>query len=843
MDVKKPVGANSALQENLQNLQDLVITQASRLINDNLYTKSLLSFLPVALLSTDKGGNLQVANKAAEEMLQTSLKSIKGDSLTDLFSHSPDLIKQIELASSKQVPISADSVELILADGQKKIVNIHIRMFYDEERRMFGTLLALEDQTYISFLRESFKKHAATPPTGEIIAQSPKSKQAVKKIDELALQDGPVLLSGPPGSGKTFFGAKLHNLQGSDDQAPLILLDCNTVDSGKFREMLLGSKDSKEDASDYIRFKSLHNYGTIHLAEGGSLLLLNIDALSSENLETVYSYVSQVADGSPALPKCRVIATTNMDIGTLKKRENFSKPLLDLLLKNCIEIPPLSKRRKDILPLARLFLSSQDESGKKHFTRGAENALLSKQYNQHNVKELKDAIELAALVAESDTIRSEHIFTGPLEQATDHEIDLTDIPLTKFLIGDKSLSILRGAVLVFFTTLIGLTLFVPDSLAGIIGNDLVWGAWWIFLVFGFLLLGRIWCTICPLSTAGRIASRMWHFAKAPPTFIKKSSPFLIPIGFAAIIWFEQVFHMTVNPEPTGYLLITLIVLAIIFAMLFERETWCRYLCPLGNFGGIFALSATLFVRSTPNVCATKCTTHNCNKGSDEYAGCPVFHHPLFAKNAHNCKLCFNCLKSCPHGSARLYLRPPLVRIWKQLDIEETVGYFAFVFFFISPFLLASEQIPQLMEPLALTGGIVMALILAAMCRYTFPKMLFAKDQDGLLSTTRLSLVLLLLAWGPFAAFQFGHISGVESLLITSSSPEGLFNSGFLNQGVPLLSLMQLSSVWFGAFMGTVTLLALGWNNQEGSFSAQGGGLYYFISIVVLYAILSTWIIS
>ena len=56
-----------------EDMQDFVIWQARRLINNNLYTKSLLSSLPVALISTDKNGLIQVANRAAEEMLQIKL--------------------------------------------------------------------------------------------------------------------------------------------------------------------------------------------------------------------------------------------------------------------------------------------------------------------------------------------------------------------------------------------------------------------------------------------------------------------------------------------------------------------------------------------------------------------------------------------------------------------------------------------------------------------------------------------------------------------------------------------------------------------------------------------------
>jgi hypothetical protein len=304
---------------------------------------------------------------------------------------------------------------------------------------------------------------------------------------------------------------------------------------------------------------------------------------------------------------------------------------------------------------------------------------------------------------------------------------------------------------------------------------------------------------------------------------------------------EQVFHMTINPKPTGFLLIGLILLAVLFAMFFERETWCRYLCPLGNFGGIFALSATLFVRSNPNVCSTKCTTHNCNKGSDEYPGCPVFHHPLFARNAHICKLCFNCLKSCPHGSARLYLRPPLVRIWQQLDITETIAFFGLVFFFLAPFMLASERIPIFMGATAFTLAALTALALAAICRYTLPTLLFGDDERKLLDTTRLVLVLLLLAWGPFAAFQFGHLAGFDTLFIISGQ-KGLLQTVLPEQGISLLVLVQLSSIWFGLLMAVITLLGLSWRVQREKDGIAGRKAYWIFGVCLCYSLLNSWIV-
>jgi len=619
------------------------------------------------------------------------------------------------------------------------------------------------------------------------------------------------------------------------------MVDCREMDPAKSKEVLLGSAEKMQGEADSIRFKSLTDYGTVHLAERGTLVLVNFDALGPDSLEAVNDFIDQVGEGVPNVPECRVVATTEVDLNELGNREEFFKPLLDRLLENHIAVPTLRDRRKDILPLANAFLAEQADGEPKTLSKGAANSLLTKPYNQNNVKELRDAIELAVLVADGDIIRSEHIFTGPMEEEASYEIDLTEFALVRFLINDKTLFMLRHGVLAFFGVLIGMSLFFPERLPGVVSNHLVWGMWWVFLVLAFLLLGRVWCTVCPLSTAGRIASRIWSLASPPPGFLKTHGLYLIPIGFVLIIWAEHFFHMTTNPRATGFLLIALISLAVLFALFFERETWCRYLCPLGNFGGIFSLSAILFVRSNSNVCSTLCNTHNCVKGSDEYDGCPVFHHPLFAKNAQICKLCFNCLKSCPHGSARLYLRPPLVRIWQQLDIAEAIGFFALVLFFLAPCLLATESVPLFMQKGAFTWAAVASILLAVGCRYLLPGMLFGDHELKLVNTTRLILVMLLLAWGPFAAFQFGHIPGLNELFVVSGQQGGL-PSAMSDHGISVLVLVQLGVIWFGALLALAALVGIARRVKSEGGSLAGRSWYFILGIFLIYPMLSSWIV-
>jgi len=275
----------------------------------------------------------------------------------------------------------------------------------------------------------------------------------------------------------------------------------------------------------------------------------------------------------------------------------------------------------------------------------------------------------------------------------------------------------------------------------------------------------VWCTACPLSTAGRIANRLKCFGRQPDGWMKTYTGWLVAAGFLAIVWAEHRFGMFDTPRSAGFLLLALMAAAVFFSVVYRRETWCRYLCPLGNLGAVYSLPAMLNVRANPNVCATFCKTHECYKGTKELPGCPVFHHPLYARDAHHCKQCCTCLWTCPHSSARLYLRLPLQSVWRQSDLGGGLVPFAGFLFFFSPFMLASQGASWASTTGGFTFTALLALLFTVAFQAALPRLLSPSDQGGYALAPRTVFALLVLSWGPAMAYQINHIGGLESLRI------------------------------------------------------------------------------
>jgi polyferredoxin len=97
--------------------------------------------------------------------------------------------------------------------------------------------------------------------------------------------------------------------------------------------------------------------------------------------------------------------------------------------------------------------------------------------------------------------------------------------------------------------------------------------------------------------------------------------------------------------------------AVGLSTVFERRAFCRYLCPVGGFIGIYSQTAPIELRIKDKQICAACVGKPCYKGSSAGYGCPwdVFPGGL-TKNTY-CGLCMECIRTCPHDNIAVNLRP------------------------------------------------------------------------------------------------------------------------------------------------------------------------------------------
>jgi transcriptional regulator with AAA-type ATPase domain/polyferredoxin len=672
----------------------------------------------------------------------------------------------------------------------------------------------------------------ADPTPDEIIAVSARMRGVTSRIEQAAPTRQPVLLAGEPGTGKMHVARLIHAASGRGD-APLIAIDCREF-AGRDAALLLLGGDTASATGD------TESFGALHLAHGGTLVLRGIDTLDGDSQAELARHLRAERDVETVpFPDVRLIATVH-ESGDDSEDDDLSDELRGGF-ETVIELPPLSERRREIVPLAKFFLEQKDETAGHVLTPSAEQALVSLKYRQRNVDELRSIVELAARVADGPEIRAEHIFSGFAGERP-IGINLNDFWLVRWMATGGGVKLARFAVAAGFLTAAVLCLVAASTPAARFANSLVW-VLWEPVVFGlFLLVGSLWCTVCPLSTSGRLAKRLLALETPPPPWVLRTGGWLSAIGFVLILWSEELFGMTTSPFPTGVMLLALVAAAVICCVLWQREVWCRSLCPLGRLGVALGPVAPLTVGARPSVCASTCTTHDCYKGNERERGCPVYHHPQMVTEAHNCKMCLTCLRSCPHGSTGLFLRPRLLSAWRLVSAESYAVPVALTVFFLSPILIIAQQGGALSAPLALTITCAASVAAAALLAAILTPLLQGRTaHGGSAVAARVACALLVLGWGPLMAYQMDHIPLLHSLSIVA--PEGTLWARWPGPEISAVTLARVAFVVFAAVLSATIL----WNARGRALHAgervYGFGWFLLIAGCTAYTFWCLWLVA
>jgi polyferredoxin len=215
--------------------------------------------------------------------------------------------------------------------------------------------------------------------------------------------------------------------------------------------------------------------------------------------------------------------------------------------------------------------------------------------------------------------------------------------------------------------------YIFAMLAGAIGTPVgshnfsivfVWIAWWaVLILIAVPFIGRGWCAVCPIPLPGEWIQR--GAVLGPPDKKPKWLDLRWPkalrniwqqnISFLLLALFSSVLLTT--PNVTFIVLAAMLFSAMGLSMVFRRRAFCRYLCPVGGFIGLYSQAAPLELRVKEKAACLTCTGKPCYNGSESGYGCPWdVYPPALTRNSY-CGLCLECLRTCPKDNIAINLRP------------------------------------------------------------------------------------------------------------------------------------------------------------------------------------------
>jgi DNA-binding NtrC family response regulator len=245
---------------------------------------------------------------------------------------------------------------------------------------------------------------------GTLIGSSLTMQAVFKQIALVAASDVPVLITGESGTGKELVAHAIH-AHGRRKAAPFVPVCLAALSEGVLESELFGHVRGAFTGADRDR------QGLLELADGGTVLLDEIGDVPLPVQVKLLRAIEQrevtpVGHTRPRRSDFRVVAATNRPLAELVAKGEFREDLYYRLGVFHIHIPPLRARTEDIPVLAAHFLQLATVDGPpKRLSKAAIAELVSRPW-QGNVRELRNAVERAAVVARGDVVEPEH-FPAP----------------------------------------------------------------------------------------------------------------------------------------------------------------------------------------------------------------------------------------------------------------------------------------------------------------------------------------------------------------------------------------------------------------------------------------------
>ncbi len=374
--------------------------------------EELFEVLTDGVCVLDADGRVVSWNRAAAE--------ITGFEVEEAIGRTPDFLEGIgcpgfgKLVAALRGPPPGDAelrdMECAVRGKAGRPVRLfgHARILRDRRGAVRGAIACFMDLTPIDTVAQRVAVLAEDLDVergfGRLVGRSPAMRMLFRQIQRAAASDATVLLSGESGTGKELVARTIHD-QSPRSAGPFVAVHCSALPESLLESELFGH------ARGAFTGAVAEQKGRFELADGGTLFLDEIGELTPwiqvkllRVLET--RTIERVGEGRARSIDVRIVAASHRDLAALvadgRMREDFYYRIHVFPMR----IPPLRERREDVPALATALLASLPARAggrAKGFTREALAALTAAPW-RGNVRELRNAIEYACVVADGERI-------------------------------------------------------------------------------------------------------------------------------------------------------------------------------------------------------------------------------------------------------------------------------------------------------------------------------------------------------------------------------------------------------------------------------------------------------
>ena len=290
----------------------------------------------------------------------------------------------------------------------QRVVHIHYTRSGKEHVQVSLSPIKNACGDIVLFLERIHALRIANPSesTRGLVGSSPAFLEVLDLVARVAPTETTALLQGETGTGKELVAQAIHAAS-KRASGPFVAVDCSGLTETLFENELFGHEKGAFTGA------ATPKVGLIEAADGGTLFLDEIgDIPLAEQVKLLRLIETgtyrRVGGVEPRHADVRLITATHRDLRRMMAEEAFRQDLFYRISAFPIHLPALRERREDIPRLTRSLLTRLQPDRRLRIDQEAM-ALLERYDFPGNIRELRNILERASLLANNYHIRARHL--------------------------------------------------------------------------------------------------------------------------------------------------------------------------------------------------------------------------------------------------------------------------------------------------------------------------------------------------------------------------------------------------------------------------------------------------